>query len=105
MDIADEIRHDQLVAVSDPKDAEILFVAGPVNNLGLTLIKNVYRKMREPAKIIFLGNCSQNAWLNKKAEKKRDLFAQQFPHCTFVSGCPVELDHLDFQFLFSSPLP
>jgi Ni,Fe-hydrogenase III small subunit len=103
--VADQIKHDQLAAVSDPKDAEILFVAGPVNHLGLLLIKSVYRKMREPAKIIFLGNCSQNAWLNKGVRKEHYLFARELPHSTFVNGCPLELENLDFQFLFPSSIP
>lgn len=75
--------------VADPKNADVLFISGPIPENFSAELKRVYQEMRSPKFVIAVGSCaSTGGMFGLGSEKSLQGAGNYIPVDLYIPGCP-----------------
>ncbi len=81
--------------VEDHRNADVLFVSGPVTEGVVEQLREIYGEMREPRFVVAVGSCaSTGGMFSLEGEKPLKGLDASIPVDLFIPGCPPRPESL-----------
>ncbi|NLM27767.1 MAG: Ni,Fe-hydrogenase III small subunit [Clostridiaceae bacterium] len=83
-----------ITLTGNPRHADVLFVAGCINNKSADYLKEINNKMPSPKAVIAAGACACEGSLFRSEENGINPLEKVLPVNTYVRGCIPEMDKM-----------
>ena|SRR3989338_7169363 len=85
-----ELFGNRIIFVSNPKQADTLFITGAVTKSALPWLERIYKQMRKPHLVVAVGACACSQGLFKGGYNMSLAADKTMPVDVYILGCPPQ---------------